>query len=107
MREADAAFPLDLGSHASLEAQVTVHTADAGEYAFLCANAGILPAIFITSDVHVANDAGGAFKGETVGVDAAKAAGVKCERCWGYSETVGSDPKHPTLCARCAQILGE
>jgi isoleucyl-tRNA synthetase len=26
----------------------------------------------------------------------------KCERCWHQREDVGSDPEHPTLCARCA-----
>ncbi len=33
------------------------------------------------------------------------AEGEKCERCWIYSETVGSDPEHPTLCARCAAVM--
>ncbi|WP_444318056.1 zinc finger domain-containing protein, partial [Megasphaera sp.] len=30
-----------------------------------------------------------------------------CERCWIHSDTVGSDPNHPTLCARCAAVLSE
>ena len=34
-----------------------------------------------------------------------KAHGEKCERCWIYSETVGSDAEHPTLCARCANEI--
>jgi isoleucyl-tRNA synthetase len=25
----------------------------------------------------------------------------KCERCWHHREEVGSNPQHPTLCARC------
>jgi isoleucyl-tRNA synthetase len=29
----------------------------------------------------------------------------KCERCWIHSDTVGQDPDHPTLCARCAGVL--
>ena len=28
--------------------------------------------------------------------------GTKCERCWHYTNDVGSDPKHPTICGRCA-----
>ncbi len=91
---------------ASLEAAVTLHTADAAEYAFLTANASMLPQVFITSQVKVENAAGGSYQGETVGVDVAKASGEKCERCWCYSETVGQDEKHPTLCARCAHIIG-
>jgi isoleucyl-tRNA synthetase len=34
-----------------------------------------------------------------------KAKGAKCERCWKYSETVGIDDSHPTLCVRCLNNL--
>lgn len=34
-----------------------------------------------------------------------KAEGEKCERCWTISESVGQDPNHPTLCARCAEVV--
>jgi isoleucyl-tRNA synthetase len=34
-----------------------------------------------------------------------KAEGAKCERCWKYDTGVGNDPKHPTVCARCASVL--
>ena len=40
-------------------------------------------------------------------VEVAKASGQKCERCWKYSEEVGRDPAHPTVCARCARVLAE
>ena len=33
------------------------------------------------------------------------AQGHKCERCWIYSDTVGQDAEHPTLCARCCEVL--
>jgi isoleucyl-tRNA synthetase len=42
-------------------------------------------------------------KGLFVGVE--KARGVKCERCWIYEESVGSDAKHPTVCDRCLPNL--
>jgi isoleucyl-tRNA synthetase len=42
-------------------------------------------------------------KGLTVGVE--KARGVKCERCWIYSESVGADAQHPTVCDRCLTNL--
>ncbi len=42
-------------------------------------------------------------KGLTVGVE--KARGVKCERCWIYSESVGTDKAHPTVCGRCVTNL--
>jgi len=34
-----------------------------------------------------------------------KAAGEKCERCWIYSETVGSYADHPTICGKCVANL--
>ena len=40
-------------------------------------------------------------------IEVAKASGRKCERCWKYSEEVGCDPEHPTVCARCARVLRE
>ena len=35
-----------------------------------------------------------------------KAPGQKCERCWSYSDEVGKISLHPTLCRRCAAVLG-
>jgi len=30
---------------------------------------------------------------------------AKCERCWHYSDDVGQDTAHPTLCGRCSSNL--
>ncbi|OPL14009.1 MAG: isoleucine--tRNA ligase [delta proteobacterium MLS_D] len=43
------------------------------------------------------------FTGLTISVS--KAPGGKCERCWHYSTTVGSDSDHPTICRRCLANL--
>ncbi|MCX7982610.1 MAG: isoleucine--tRNA ligase [Syntrophales bacterium] len=32
----------------------------------------------------------------------AKASGEKCERCWIYSEKLGTNSTHPSICERCA-----
>lgn len=40
-----------------------------------------------------------------VKIKVSQAAGEKCERCWMYSETVGKNSEHPTLCERCAEAL--
>ena len=42
-------------------------------------------------------------KGLTIGVE--KARGDKCERCWIYSESVGSNKQHPVVCDRCLTNL--
>jgi isoleucyl-tRNA synthetase len=39
------------------------------------------------------------------GIEVARAGGRKCERCWKYSEEVGENPTHPTVCGRCARVL--
>jgi len=35
-----------------------------------------------------------------------KASGLKCSRCWNYSETVGKSVKHPLICAKCEAVIG-
>lgn len=71
-----------------------------------------LAEIFIVSGVKFVqeNDAEniGEFRdGALTGVSytIAKADGEKCERCWIYSEEVGKNKEHPTLCARCASAI--
>lgn len=41
---------------------------------------------------------------ETCSIVVAAAEGETCERCWTVTE-LGSDSKHPTLCARCAEVV--
>lgn len=89
---------------ASLEAKVTVF-ASGDDYELLKANIDELNSVFIVSETEVVNGDGGEYKGELVGVTVSHAHGEKCERCWSYSDTVGTDSEHPTLCSRCASIL--
>ena len=35
----------------------------------------------------------------------AMAEGVRCDRCWRYTDDVGSEGMYPTVCARCADAL--
>ncbi len=44
--------------------------------------------------------------GEGVFLSAHRATGTKCVRCWHLTATVGSDPRHPEACARCASNVG-
>ena len=88
-----------------LEAKVTLY-AD-GELAdFLTSELESLSEIFITSAVEIA-DGEGEFKGDVKGLSITvnKADGEKCERCWKFSDTVGQDSEHPTLCAHCAETM--
>jgi isoleucyl-tRNA synthetase len=62
--------------------------------------------VLITSEAAVddfANKNGEAKQTELddLAVQVIKSAAPKCERCWHRREDVGSDAKHPSICARC------
>lgn len=68
-----------------------------------------LPTLFIVSQVEIheqLSDSGEKTGREDLVVAVEPASGVKCERCWIYSDTVGQNAEHPTLCARCCEALG-
>ena len=92
----------------SLEAKVTLGCE--GElYDFLKSVEKELTTAFIVSAVEIVNTPSGDFAGDVEGlkVTISKADGEKCERCWTFSNTVGQDIEHPTLCSRCAAIIKE
>jgi len=62
-----------------------------------------LPALFIVSQVALDSVA----PDSKAGILVERAAGQKCERCWKYSEAVGSDADFPTVCEHCAPVLTE
>ena len=67
--------------------------------------------IFIVSSVSLAKEADApadAFASDVIQglrIAAGPATGVKCGRCWMYSETVGTVKEHPEICGRCAGNL--
>jgi isoleucyl-tRNA synthetase len=81
---------------ASLEAMVTIRV-DGEQRKLLEEAKAELPFLLIVSKVVLAD---GPFS-----VEVARAPGEKCERCWMYSEELGTDPKHPTLCPKCTAAL--
>ncbi|NTU59834.1 MAG: isoleucine--tRNA ligase, partial [Deltaproteobacteria bacterium] len=92
----------------SLDARLVLH-ADDSWADFLASFGGELPFLFIVSQVEVSRGTGGKFSDAQVpgvSIDVARAEGAKCQRCWNYSDDVGSDPAHPEACGRCAAHLG-
>ncbi len=88
---------------APLEAKVIIHAGT--NYEKFNAFKDILEKVFIVSAVDITSDGSGEYNSDSfegVTYDVERASGHKCERCWAYSETVGTDSEHPTLCARCA-----
>ena len=92
---------------ASLESAVTIY-ATGEQLEFLRSVEPILTTVLIVSAVEIKEGDGGEFKGDSgIGVTVVHANGDKCERCWSYSDTVGEDAEHPTLCARCRAIVSK
>ncbi len=95
----------------SMEASVTLYIKEADRYKFLQGFASELAGIFVLSDFRLEDvtvlpsGKEGLLETEGVGIYVDKAAGEKCERCWTYSNDVGKDPDHPTLCKRCSGVL--
>lgn len=83
----------------SLESKIVL-TCGGDNYEFVNSVLGELTAVFIVSKVELVKGDSG-----EINVAVEKAEGEKCERCWVYSDTVGQNSEHPTLCARCAEIL--
>jgi isoleucyl-tRNA synthetase len=82
---------------ASLEAAVTVSTDDAGKMKVLQEHKDFLRYLFIVSQAHL--------KEGKPEITVEKAKGEKCSRCWNYSEAVGRDKSHATLCERCVDNI--
>ena len=92
-----------------LEAWVTVYADDETADLLETVPADELAALCIVSKLRVIRGSGEGMQGENLPVQIAieRASGDKCERCWMYVDSIGQDPKHPTLCARCAAVVGE
>ncbi len=90
----------------SLEASVRLGAAD-GLGTLLESRRTLLPEILIVSQVELLPS--GALAGEStlpgLAIEAARAGGQKCARCWNWRLDVGSDPRFPTVCGRCAGVL--
>ena len=82
-----------VGSSLQVEVAITAPDALAG---YLKALGEELRFALLVSEVSVA-------KGDELTVAAKVSGGEKCERCWHYTDDVGSVAAHPTLCARCSE----
>ncbi len=83
----------------SLQATLTI-TAGADDAALLRSLGDDLRFVTITSAATVVD-------GAELGVAVTPSTATKCERCWHYTDDVGVDSTHPTICARCVSNLAE
>jgi isoleucyl-tRNA synthetase len=90
----------------SLQAKVIL-SATPNELPLLERYAAQLPMLFIVSEVEIrpAPTDVVAHAEAQPRITIARAAGVKCERCWRYVPTVSTDPAWAGLCDRCRDAL--
>jgi isoleucyl-tRNA synthetase len=80
-----------------LQAELTIHC-DGALHATLASLGEDLKFVFITSKVQLV-------KAQALQVAVKASQATKCDRCWHYSDDVGQDSAHPTLCGRCISNL--
>jgi isoleucyl-tRNA synthetase len=92
-----------------LQAKVVLATASNRDFEYFSSFKDILATIFIVSQVElrrvpsVSLPLSDYFSQTELHV--ASADGLKCARCWNWRIDVGESTAHPTLCARCAQVV--
>ena len=93
----------------ALDAAVTL-SVDGGLYDRLVRYSEDLRSVFIVSAAKLVNDQPLEDAFESVEIKGLKirvqpAPGGKCDRCWVHETSLGQNPEHPTICARCTQAL--
>jgi len=89
----------------SFDAKIKLLTNNEERYRFLTSLKDDLCEIFKVSQVEIEKQEGSG-PSETR-VEAFKADGNKCVRCWNYVVSVGESKKHPLICKRCVEAIGE
>ena len=86
---------------APLEARVRL-SANGDLFPLLEKYAADLPALFIVSEVALAQGTG-----DVMEVKVERADGAKCERCWKYKTDIGTNATFPTICGTCSEAVNE
>lgn len=92
----------------SLDAEVSLFIGN-DEYRSLLADKELLEMIFIISKLNIVETKDDSFTEseelKDISIKVAHATGEKCERCWKYSEELGTHGEHSTICPRCTGVL--
>jgi len=96
----------------SFDAQIILLTNSEIRYTYLRSFCEELPEIFKVSQVCIEKT--DKLEGlcvcslcNDIAIRVEKAKGIKCQRCWNYSNSVGESREHPLICNRCLKNLGE
>jgi len=83
----------------SLEAVITIRAPEA-ERTILAKYRSELPSLFIVSAVELEGS-----EGEEIEVNVERVPWQKCQRCWNYSDYVGTSESYPDFCRRCEDVV--
>ena len=93
----------------SLEVSVELYVENEKLLDLLKAREADLPAILIVSEVKLDDgtnpDAVPSTEVEGLQLCVRRSTYPKCERCWNQRPSVGDNDEHPTLCARCVEVV--
>ncbi|MCX5707284.1 MAG: isoleucine--tRNA ligase [Candidatus Omnitrophica bacterium] len=100
----------EIGS--SFDAQINLLTKEQNRYNFLNSLKENFAEIFKVSQVNIENREVGKESLTSkvlsgVAIEISKASGLKCVRCWNYSDSTGKSARHPLICKRCEEALKE
>jgi len=98
----------------SFDAKIKLLTNNEERYKFLESLKGDLCEIFKVSQVEISLDKNlpnldrhiRAVTSPDITIEADKAEGTKCVRCWNYSVSVGNNKNHPLICGKCLKAIG-
>jgi len=86
----------------SFDAQINILTKIQDRYTFLRSFSDELCEIFKVSQVNIILDDKSP---DGFSINVAKAQGIKCLRCWNYSQEIGRNKEHPLICDNCFAAL--
>ncbi|MCM8801473.1 MAG: isoleucine--tRNA ligase [Candidatus Omnitrophica bacterium] len=94
----------------SYDAQIILLTNEKNRYKYLESLKEELAEIFKVSQIKInlVSDLSYGIRSAVfsdIAIEAKKAEGLKCQRCWNYSLEVGSDKENPLICQRCLRAL--
>jgi len=99
----------EIGS--SFDARINLLTNSQNRYKYLTALEGQLCEVFKVSQVEIVLSEkinAGLPKTQAypdISIEILKAQGQKCQRCWNYSDFVGTHKEHPSICSNCQEAI--
>ena len=92
----------------SLEAKIILSLPEKYK-ALVSENRDFLPTFFIVSAVEITDrnldDSYKSAEIEGLEIKVERASGAKCQRCWNWSEAVGTFADAPDICERCHKVI--